>query len=238
MISSKVTHPILFFSVILFFTLQTENVFGQKKFENSIINYGFKIGLNALSTTDYEVYNNDVLLHAGSYKNKNGFLANGFFRINLDRFFMQPEIEWNQYRQEVFFALPIDLEAGTYESSQGMEIDNKTFNIYVLTGYHIIRNGPYIVNLYLGGSFKSYFRTAYDLHNVEKFVEHNYNYNFSGLFGISMNIGIIHFDARYQINFPNTDLSLSSISGFSERFNGIVLKKNENILSFSCGIMF
>lgn len=234
----KNPYKIVCFSLLFLISMTIGNAYSQKILENSVINLGLKLGLNALATTGYEVYMDEQLLENGSYKNKNGYLLNGFVRINLDRFFMQPEFEWNQYRQEANFALPVSGEENSYQSIQTLEINNNSFNVYVLTGYNIVKNGPYIVNIYMGASVKTIYKTNFNLLNDDEYIKRSFNYNYTGIFGMSLNVGIIHFDARYQFNFPNTDLNFDTIKDIPERYHGLSIRKNENILSFSCGIMF
>ena len=229
-----------FFILLLLFLVSVKSspLYAQKNFENKVFDIGFKIGLNALSTMNYEVYSEDVALDHGNWFNKYGYSAGLFGRINLGNYFMQPEIEWNHYRQECIFALPASPDLSSYQAPQSMEVNKNSANIYVLTGYNITRSGPYLINCYIGGAVRLNYKTEYKLHNYNSYLEQSLQYNYAGVIGSSLNIGVIHFDIRYQFNYPNTNLNLSDIKEIPESFHGIVLKKNENILSFSCGVMF
>jgi hypothetical protein len=224
------------FLLILLGLMKNGTSFAQKSFDNKTLNIGIKAGLNALSSTHYEIYFDDVLLNGGDRTNKYGYLFNTFVRINLDRFFMQPEIEWDHYRQEFNFALPISLEENIYGREQTLEINENALNLCVLAGFHIVKTGPYIINCFLGGSIRTNYKTEYKFKSNFSSTEYNQRYNYTGIIGSSLNISIIHFDVRYHFNFPNTNMS--NINSLANDYQGISFRKNENILSFSCGAMF
>lgn len=228
---------LVIFSLIVFHSMNIHPVWSQKTYDNDVFNFGVKIGLNSLTSTSYKVYFEDSKLDVGKVINKNGYLLNGFARINLDRFFMQPEFEWSRYQQECVFAIPISLEENTYENTQTLDMNENAANVYVLVGYHIVKNGPYIINAYLGGGGRMNYKTKYKFRDYS-FTDRDNRYNYSGIIGTSINVGIIHFDIRYHFNFPDTDINLSGINGTPEKYRNISFKKNENILSFSCGVMF
>lgn len=233
---SSASHLVVF-SLIVLCSMSARLAWSQKTYDNDIFNFGVKLGLNALSSTSYKIYFEDSRLDNGKVVNKEGYHINAFARINLDKFFMQPEFEWARYKQNCVFALPISLEENTYEKPQTLNVKENTANVYVLVGYHIVKNGPYIINAYLGGGGRLNYKTKYELRNTP-FTDKDNRYNYSGIIGTSMNIGIIHFDIRYHFNFPNTNIKLSEINGAPDNYKDISFKKNENILSFSCGVMF
>lgn len=225
--------------LLLFLLFGATGSFAQKNLDNSIVNLGLRVGLNSLSSTHYDVYYNDLETGTENYRNKIGYLVNGFFRINLDHFFMQPEIEWNLYRQNCSFALPSQTEENTFEPDQTLTINRNSIDLNVLTGYNIVRTGPYLINCYIGGSFKTDVRTSFKLKGTgTDYLVDKWQYHYSGIMGCSMNIGIIHFDIRYQFNRPDNDLKIAEIDGIPEKYHPLKLRKNENILSFSCGVMF
>ena len=235
---SKQQSCLVLFLLIMSASMKTSVSYAQKNFDHSVLNFGIKIGLNALSSTSYNIYYEDIALNRGEQVNKYGYLINAFARINLDRFFMQPELEWNHYRQECIFSLPISLEENTYQSPTAMGVNDNSANVNVLTGYHIEKNGLYIINCYLGGALRMNYKTEYNFKESYALVDQSYRYHYSGILGSSLNIGIIHFDIRYQFIFPNTNIEMSKIHSISDNYQGITIKKNENILSFSCGVMF
>jgi hypothetical protein len=200
------------------------------------LNYGFKVGLNALSTIKYKTYYTGEST-SGSYTNKNGYLIGAFFRINYDHLFMQPEAIWNYHRQKCGFMLP-NPNNNELNMSKALDINMDAVNTNLLLGYNIIKKKPYLCDVYAGASLKWTYKIKYEISE-----EHNYSgksdfFCYAGIIGFSVNISKLYFDFRYEINQPNTNLDFSNIPDILESYRGVFLEKNENILSFSFGVMF
>ncbi|MDR2691526.1 MAG: PorT family protein [Dysgonamonadaceae bacterium] len=224
---------IIFTLGLLIFLFGTGN---QSFAQSELLNYGFKVGMNALSPTQYQTYYAGDST-AGSYINKNGYLAGAFFRINYNRVFLQPEVIWNFHRQQCGFMLP-DTNAENIYLPKTLNINMDAVNTNLLAGYSMIKNKPYLCDIYLGASLKWTYKIKYEITE-----EHDYSAksNFScyaGVIGFSVSISKLYFDFRYEINQPNTNLDFSKILGISDPYQSVFLEKNENILSFSCGIIF
>jgi hypothetical protein len=225
----------LLLTICLFPAKQT--LFGQlDKYNHHPINAGLKAGLNALSLSHYKAYQGEVELSNLSWKNKSGFDFNIFFRINLDRFFMQPEVEWSMYEQEISYSLP----AGNDYSSTHLSIKTQVAKVNVLVGYNMTKTGPFLLNFVIGPSFRDNFNSHYDnaiwlnsgLQNKKPC------YSTNGIMGVTINIAKVHFDVRYEVSIFNSNISFDEIHDRPESLAGITIHKKENILSFSCGWMF
>jgi hypothetical protein len=207
------------------------------------INFGAKVGINALSTNYYEPYFEETPLPKGSYTNKNGYLLNAFIRINYDNIFLQPELGWSRYRQNCFFTLPADIATVNHVAdergfSTSLDINSNSLNANILAGYNVIRKAPYLFNFYVGTSFKGIYSRDYVENLSQTFSENEPLFDYTGILGISMNISKLHFDMRYEFYQSDRVFILNKVPDFPEKYRGITLKKTENILSFSCGIMF
>jgi hypothetical protein len=225
---------VFIFALILFFSMAEKESFAQQK----RVNWGLKFGLNALSTTNYETFYNDKTIPNDSYTNKNGYLISGFMRFNIKRIFLQPEIAWNYYRMGISFDLPIKNEENKYESPTYMDINSKAIRGNFLTGYNIVSNGPFIFSAFVGTGFAGVYDTQYTTSLDEDYSNKDIRIKYVGFGGFAIIISNIYFDVRYEINQPNSNLNFDDISGFPERYRGVDLRKNENILNFSCGLIF
>jgi hypothetical protein len=206
----------------------------QENYEYPVINWGIKGGLNAISPNYYYPYNRGEEMENGAYDNRVGFFASGFIRINLGSFFMQPELVWNTYNQGLSFDLPDeDMIRDT-----NLKLNYNTINLNMLIGYNIIKNGPFLINTYLGTSYKYNYRTDLSIDNKSNYSDTNPHYNYLGIIGLSLNISFAHFDIRYAMNLPDTDLNFNDFSNIPDPFKNVFIHKNENILSFSFGVMF
>jgi hypothetical protein len=223
---------IFIFGLFIFFFVTKNQSFAQ----SDRLNYGFKVGLNALSPTKYQTYYAGDST-SGSCTNENGYLIGVFFRVNYSHVFMQPEVIWNYHRQRCGFMLP---NPNNRELSlpKALDIDMDAVNTNLLMGYSIIKNKPYLCDVYLGASLKWTYKIKYEITEEHRYSGKSDFFCYAGVIGFSVNISKLYFDFRYEINQPNTNLDFSKIPDIPEAYQGVFLEKNENILSFSCGIMF
>ncbi len=209
-----------------------ENV---NKLNSKVVNCGFKVGFNALSSTYYDVFQNDTAITNKSFTNKVGFVGGLFMRINLNSFFMQPEVTFN-YSRESFDFQPIPPQ-GEVSGMQEFNVDYYSLAVPVLAGYNIVKEGPFLFNLFVGPSFRYKYKTHFN-ENGYSFNDESAQYNINIITGFSLGISHLHFDFRYEICRPNTNIEFNKIANAPEFLQNIRIKKNENILSFSCGLMF
>ncbi|GHT63378.1 hypothetical protein FACS189451_09980 [Bacteroidia bacterium] len=201
-------------------------------------NYGFRVGLNALSTTEYQTFYAGEPTSGGFYTNKIGYVAAGFFRINYySKFFLQPEIAWSFHQQDCSFGIPSASNSETY-FTENLDINMNRLNANVLLGYNLIKNKPYLCDIYAGASLKWTYRMKYDISKELRYTEKSDFSCYAGIIGFSVNISTLYFDFRYEINQPNTNLEFSDVPDIPDKYKGVFLEKNENILSFSVGMMF
>jgi len=200
-------------------------------------NWGIRLGLNAISITNYKVFQDGEILTNASYTNKNGYLIAGFARVTFNRFFLQPEIAWNEYRRTCSFSLPIE-NSTNYYSPTDLYICSKAATTGLLAGYNIVSDLPFLFGVYAGSDFIGTYHTDYSMDPEKTFTKTDWMLNYSGILGFSINISRIYFDLRYEMCLPNANLTLSDISDFSEFYQNVKIKKTESVLSFSCGVMF
>ena len=205
--------------------------------QSSQKNWGIRLGLNAVSIKTYEAYYAGEILTNYSYFNKNGYLLTGFARFNFNRFFLQPEIAWNEYRRSCSFSLPIDNSVSYYPAID-LDINSKLINSSFLTGYNIVNSYPFLFGMFFGSSLTGTYRTDYTMEKDNSFSKTGLFLNYSAILGFSINISKIYFDLRYEMCLPNANLNLRDIPGFPENYQNVSLKKTEAILSFSFGVMF
>lgn len=206
----------------------------------SAINWGVKIGMNGTHTNYLDAYLNDSIhLEDAKYTNKIGYSSTGFVRINLDNFFFQPELTWNMYKQNLSFSFPTeDTEGLIYNKQTELALKTSSLGLSILAGYNIVKNGPFLINMFGGASFKCLYRQDFKLNQKNTITNSKFNYDYSGILGFSLTIDKIYFDMKYEFVMPNTPIKLGSIEGFPPEMSNISIDKNENIMSFSLGIMF
>ncbi|MDR2805280.1 MAG: PorT family protein [Dysgonamonadaceae bacterium] len=203
-------------------------------FNRKIVNWGFKVGLNANAVMRLQGMQGEEELANVSYRNKSGCDITGFFRVNLNRFFIQPEIGWSTLNKDLLFAFPSEPEQ-IFELS----LHTQTANANGLIGYNITKTGPFVFNIIAGSSLRYKFDTRYSAaYPQNEHRDTNPVYNAYGVVGFSMNISNVHFDIRYAISMLDVDMYFNDIADKPEWMNNVLFHKTENILSFSCGVMF
>jgi hypothetical protein len=232
-------HSRLILLLFVFFSVIGQKIYSQDKPQaNPVFNYGLGVGITALSTNFYEVYNGASALTNKSYKNKVGYNLNIFAKINLGRFFMQSEIAGNSYEHDLFFDLT-DAN-NTYSNLINLSAKSYSANSNILLGYNIVKNNPFILNISAGPSFKYIYKINYQVNNQEYIVKNPQyiHYKYSGIVGFTIVISKLYFNIRYELNLPDTDIHLDEIPEIPELLQNIYIHKNENILSFSLGFSF
>lgn len=230
----RLTQIPVFVLSLLIFLFATEN---QSSAQSKYLNYGFKVGLNALSTIKYDTYYEEDTTSGSFYTNKNGYVIGAFFRVNYSHLFLQPEVAWNFHQQVCGFMVPSKSKADAY-LPKSLDINMDALNADLLLGYNIIKNKPFLFDVYVGASLKWTYKIKYEISEEHEYSGKSDILCYAGIIGFSAVISNLYFDFRYELNQPNTNLDFSSIPDIPEDYRGVLLKKNENILSFSVGVMF
>ena len=226
----------LFFLLLIFIAAGGQTYAQNGRHEHSVVNWGIRAGLNALSTNHYRLLLEGAGLDNKFKENNIGYSFAGYARINLDDFFMQPELSWNIYRQNFSFALPDEDE--TVALQRNIMVRSCVGASTALVGYNIVKDGPYLLSFVTGPSLRCAYNTNYKTKGGINFTDKKLHYSYTGIVGFSVSISKFHFDIRYEFNKPHTNVNFNDIANAPELFNDISIQKNENILGFSCGLMF
>ncbi|MDL2241564.1 PorT family protein [Bacteroidales bacterium OttesenSCG-928-L03] len=205
--------------------------------DGKAFNWGIRAGLNAMTPiSSFTAQMAETELENVQVKNKVGFNAAFFTRINLDQFFFQPELSWNTNQEELSFTIPEGAEVGLKASN--IDLDSYSANVSMLLGYNVVNNGPYLFNIMFGTSYKYNYMTKFRFDNNVNFSTYKPDYSYQAIAAVSFSINVFYFDVRYEYNFPNTKIEFADMEDSPESIKPLVIDKNENILSFSVGMMF
>jgi hypothetical protein len=214
-----------------------QTAYGQsyRRYDQQVFNWGVRFSLNASAIMHYNGSVDGEELLNETYTNKTGYGFYTFFRVNLDRFFVQPEIGWSQINKELAFTFPPET---INPPATKLAINLQTLNLNALVGYNITRTGPFVFNVITGASIRYKHNVHYDMNVQTDFQDSRNRYNPFGVIGFSTNISAVHFDVRYELSMWNTNIRFSDIPDSPDALQKVVIRKNENIISFSCGVMF
>jgi hypothetical protein len=200
----------------------------------SVFNWGFRLGVNALSNSRCDWSAGETGLVNVPSHNKSGYDVHAFGRINLDRFFMQPELGWSLYKQAIAFSS----ENPDYQET-GLSLSTQTANINVFAGYYMIKNELFLFSLICGSSLQYHFNTRFSADFPKsEFWEKSPHLIPYGMVGFSISIARAYFDMKYGFNIFDIDINFDKIQNRPASLSGVSLQKRENILNFSCGLMF
>jgi hypothetical protein len=223
------------FICLIFIQIKGENAYSQSP-TNLSVNGGIMFGVNALSSNYYDVYRNDVPIEDKSYQNKVGYSATAFFKINFKHIFLQTELATNRYNRNFSFTYTDEDSPKPIEND--VYIKSYSVKTAALLGYYLVEKTPYRINLFVGPSIRYIYKSNYKIKNTADFTDRDPQYGYTGIVGFSLSIGLAYFDIRYEFNLPNSDIHFSDIPDVPESMKGVFIHKNENILNFSCGLMF
>lgn len=224
------------------------SAFAQTEVNSEVIlktfNWGFRVGFNARNSELYSIFEDGVKAENKNITNCVGFQSNIFGRINIENIFLQPEVGYNIVRESIQFNHPTPtsteeiLLAG---KAQDITLNQHTqsLNSAMLLGYNIVKHDAYLFNVFLGPNFRYTFLNTFNKGKDNEYKYKTPQYNLNLIAGISANISYFYFDFRYEINIPEKkDFSFEDDDSAPDYLKNIAIRKNENLLSFSIGMMF
>lgn len=219
-----------------------------KEYESKRFNWGAKVGFNSAFPLfgRFEVEGADVENINTEYKV--GLLAAVFCRVNIERFFLQPSLEWTHARSDVYFSYPVPPDAPLsgnsaeeIQPSQHRRLKIESVGVPVLVGYNLIKEGPYGLSLMAGPKIKYNYKNSYiaylDNSDVE-FTNRSTPWNVGIVTGVGVSIWRLFFDFTYEFGINSVE------SDFYERHSSppvsadVTIHKRTNMMSFSLGILF
>lgn len=208
-------------------------------------NIGVRAGFNSSMFLVSKFKIQDVTIEDFQNNYQLGYFGSLFMRFNMKRHYLQPEIAYNISKSEISFdklgAQHPDIEPD-YATLRSTIY---SFDIPLLYGYHIVKNGPYGLALFAGPKFRYIWQKknhiTFDNFDLKDISEELYPINFSITVGVVINISRVFFDFRYEQNVHNISKSVtyeSTTSDGGSKTNFIKLNRREQALSFSLGLFF
>ncbi|MCD8030281.1 MAG: PorT family protein [Bacteroides sp.] len=228
-------------------TAGTESSYRKNDYSSYIkpVNWGIKGGFNSSMylVSDFKI--KDVTIDEIQTNYKIGYFASAFMRLNLEKHFLQPEISYNVNKCEITFdklgSQHPDIEPDYVSVNSTLH----SIKVPVLYGYNFIKQGPYGMSFFLGPELKYYWNRKNKIHfsnfDQQDIREKLYPFNLSATVGVAVNISRIFFDFRYEQGLRNISKFVTyeniTVEGEKE-VSTILLRRRDNVLSFSLGVMF
>lgn len=218
-----------------------------REYQPKRFNWGAKVGF----TSAFPVINN-FTIDGAKVENINteykvGVLASLFCRINIDRFFIQPGVEWTAAKSDLYFSIPDagnglpNNNAEEIQPSNHSRLKFQSAGVPVLIGYYLIKEGPYGLSLMVGPKIKYNYKNAYVSYEGDGKKEYRSDstpWNIGIVTGVGVSIWRLFFDFTYEFGINSSD------ANFYEKLSSLPLTKDTridkhtNMMSFSLGFLF
>lgn len=191
------------------------------------VNIGVKFGFNS-AAPDVDIRTEDGLL-APKITNKVGYMAEAFMRMNIKKFYIQPEVSYSITKGKVEF---IQSDQSTYVD---LDMEVSSVDLSALFGYNTVKEAQYGLGVFAGLKTRVSSRAKVKylgMGNTDK----DFFYNTYITVGLGVNISRLFFDFRYDIALKENEMTISPI--LSQTYGEVKMVHKANILGFSIGIMF
>lgn len=217
--------------------------------QGKTFNMGATVGFNSIFPIINSIQVDGIELENIHLTYKVGHQASLFFRINVDRFFIQPSFSWQYSEGDIHFdMLPKEVQSdplansATILQTNRLEMTKKALQVPVHIGYHIVRQGPYGLSFTAGPTFKYNYNVSYQSLSPEAghvFISESNPFGMNIGMGISVQIWSFFFDFSYEFGLNQTESDFrSKQEEIPVLSNNIHIDKRTNVLSFSLGIVF
>ncbi|MDH6313242.1 hypothetical protein M2137_002032 [Parabacteroides sp. PFB2-10] len=214
-----------------------------------VFHVGATLGFNAAIPVVNTLTVNGENAEDVQVKYKVGTLASLFFRVNMDRFFIQPSVTWSRYEGEFQFNLPESLLPETVLAESNINLLNTELSmrkdalqVPVLIGYHIVREGPYGLSFMAGPTFKYNYKVTYESmarENKQEFISESNPFGVNIGVGVGVRIWQLFFDFNYEFGLNHTESDFKSKNpAYSMSEYDVRVNMRNDVLSFSIGVMF
>ena len=233
-------HYVILLLFMLMYNGTTAQIRDYSKVVQKDFNWGFRTGFTATNSNFYQIYQKDTEI-GGNIINQAGFQYTVFGRINLGKFFLQPDLGYYLIREKHHLNLPIIDSNTQQELTRNVVLgkSSQSLNAAMLLGYNVVKSDAYIFNFYLGPNFRYNYVDKYEYNINDSFDKRNPEHKLNLVAGVSANISYFHIDFKYEVNIPaKSNTSFSGMVDAPDYLKNISIQETKNILSFSLGMMF
>lgn len=213
--------------------------------EDKAFNWGANVGFNASFPIVNSLEIDGTKLDDVRVQYKVGYLAAVFFRVNIERFFIQPSLAWYDSEGELYFNFPSDhtLNSGmAIEAKDRLTMQAKSVEMPVMIGYSLIKKGPYGLSLMVGPKLKYNYKVTYTSNiadTSQEFTTESTPWGVNIRTGVGVSIWRLFFDFVYEFGLNQVESDFREKRTYSETAtHDIRIDKRTNVMSFSLGFLF
>lgn len=214
--------------------------------EDKAFNFGAKLGLNSTFPVINSLTIDGVEAENIRLQYKVGYQASVFCRINIDRFFIQPDLSWNRTEGDVLFSLPQaaipDAESnGIKGGNDHLKLKSSSLVLPVMIGYYLVKEGPYALSIMAGPKFKYNYKVRYTTHFSDltnEYINDSTPYGIGVATGLGVSIARLFFEFTYEFGINQIESDFKDRSSQLPVERTISIDKRTNMMNFSLGFLF
>ena len=208
--------------------------------KDKAFNYGAKVGVNATfpiinSLTIDGVEAEDISLHY-----KVGYQASFFCRVNINRFFIQPDLTWSHKKGDILFSLPEATNTTYTPESDKIQMETSSLELPIMIGYYVVKEGPYALSLMVGPKMKYNYKSHYTTYFSDvsdKYINNDTPFGLGISTGVGVNIWRLFFEFTYEFGLNTVESDFKERTPSTTECN-ISIDKRTNMMNFSLGVLF
>ncbi|WP_455637648.1 porin family protein [Parabacteroides sp.] len=235
----------LFLLLSLLLLLVTANAQKFIQIEDKAFNFGAKVGYNSTFPIINSLTIDGVEAENVRLQYKVGYQASVFCRINVDRFFIQPDFSWQRTEGNILFSLPAstesDLVDGNTPKADQFLLRTSSLAMPVMIGYYLVKEGPYALSFMAGPKLKYNYKARYTTHFSEitnEYINDSTPFGVGIATGLGVSIWRLFFEFTYEFGLNKVESDFKDKSSQTPTERSISIDKRTNMMSFSLGFLF
>lgn len=207
-------------------------------------NWGAKVGFSSILPVVNTFTIEDIPIES-SVEYQVGYMAALFFRLNFDRFFMQPSLAWYHTESRLYFNMPEEVNplksVSTRQMSDQLNLKIRSLSAPIMIGYNIVKEKPFGLSIMAGANMKYNYKIEYTTnldYYRDKYTTDDTKFRVNLIGGIGVTLWQMFFDFTYEVGLNHRETNFKRIQDDLPLAGNIVLDKRLNMMGFSLGVLF
>lgn len=216
--------------------------------KDKAFNWGGKVGFSSTFPIINSLTINDVKAEDINMQYKVGYLASVFARVNIEHFFIQPNLSWRYAEGDIRFNIPekegdIPLFPNNLSIYSSNQIKYKTASIElpVMVGFYLVKEGPYALSMMIGPNIRYTYKSNYTT-NMKDFPQEyttdNTPFGVSIATGLGVSIWRLFLDFTYEFGINQVESDFKDRLSHLPTEGSMSIDRRTNAMSFSLGFLF
>lgn len=212
--------------------------------QTAYFNWGAKVGFSSMLPVINTFTIEDIPIES-NVEYQVGYMAALFFRLNFDRFFMQPSLAWYHTESRLFFNVPEEVNplnsTPTRQMSDQLNLTIRSLSAPIMIGYNIVKEKPFGLSIMAGANIKYNYRIEYTTnldYYRDKYTTDDTKFRVNLMGGIGVTLWQMFFDFTYEVGLNHRETNFKRVKDDFPLAGNIILDKRLNMMGFSLGLLF